>query len=890
MNHSSRQICALVQPFLRQESLPGRPLVAVAAAVMAGCVAGSTLGSQGFWWGWMGASAALLAWAGLARWGRPAAAGVALLGAVTFATGAWSVARTEHFSVNDIAWQLGDTPRPVAIRGIVLESPQLVPPPAGDERRAAAVGPASGCVIRVTAVRWGSRWQPAAGRANVVVAAAPVDLLAGMGVAVLGRGVRPSSPLNPGEPDAARRARESRQLSIVRVRGWEHVRVTSRPAWWAPMAAIDRLRTRAAAVLEARIAPQRSGLAAALLLGQRGGLSRDMADEFVVTGTIHVLAISGLHVSLLAIGLFMVFRGIGVSRPWAGVAVAIVTGIYMLLVGAGTPVVRATILVWIACAAVAVGRRPATMNSLAIASIIVCLWRPPEVFGVGAQLSFLSTAILAGVASVLRRPRETDPINRLIERSRSWQEKLLRKGGGWIVDATIASAAVWLATAPLVAHRFHVVSLVGLVVNVLVAAVVPVAMAGGFLCLVTAALPGPLASVFGAGCDLSLAVIERLVSWGAALPGGHAWVAGPQAWWVVGWYALLIAALLVLRADLIRRAMTWGTLALVWSLVGLAADVATPRVGAPGLRVVMAAVGHGCGIVVTSPTGRCLVYDAGRLGAPAAARRSLEAVLWSERITWIDTLVISHADADHFNAVPALLARFGVGEILVPEPLLACQSISVCDLLDAAKVYGVPVRTVQAGDSFAIDPLCRGRVLHPHGATADATVSNNETSIVLSLEAAGRRVLLTGDLEGQPLKRFVAAMPGECDVLVAPHHGSRTSLPADIAVATSPECVLVSGRTGRSWPEVQAAYAAAADVSPEAVLHTANEGAIAVMLTADRVTAEQFVGGRWWPVRLSDDQAVDVETGFVSTMATVRRTNWLATYPPRSMRTPLVKP
>jgi competence protein ComEC len=118
---------------------------------------------------------------------------------------------------------------------------------------------------------------------------------------------------------------------------------------------------------------------------------------------------------------------------------------------------------------------------------------------------------------------------------------------------------------------------------------------------------------------------------------------------------------------------------------------------------------------------------------------------------------------------------------------------------------------------------------------------------VLAVETAGRRLLLTGDLEGPALRAFAAAGPGECDVLVAPHHGSATSLPADIARATRPEYVLVSGREGRSWPLVREAYAAAAGRPPEAMLLTGGEGAIAVTLTAGGVAVERFSAGRWRP-------------------------------------------
>jgi competence protein ComEC len=259
------------------------------------------------------------------------------------------------------------------------------------------------------------------------------------------------------------------------------------------------------------------------------------------------------------------------------------------------------------------------------------------------------------------------------------------------------------------------------------------------------------------------------------------------------------------------------------------------------MRAVVAALGHGCGIVVRSPTGRCLVYDAGRLGAPGAARRAMAAVLWDEGVSRIDTLVISHADADHFNAVPELLERFSVGEIVVTVAFCRSPAGGVADLRARAAARGVPIRTVRAGDSFAVDPLCRVRVLRD-GAGA-VVAADNERSLVLAVEASGRRMLLTGDLEGPALADFVAAGPDSCDVLVAPHHGTRTSLPADIARATRPGLVLVSGVGGPAWPEVSSAYRTAA--GDAIVLKTGGEGAIAITLTAATVDVSRYSDGHW---------------------------------------------
>ena len=186
------------------------------------------------------------------------------------------------------------------------------------------------------------------------------------------------------------------------------------------------------------------------------------------------------------------------------------------------------------------------------------------------------------------------------------------------------------------------------------------------------------------------------------------------------------------------------------------------------------------------------------------------------------------------------------------------QSTAARAVLAAIRDRGIPVRVVRAGDSFAVDRQCRVRVLHP-AAGADGDGTDNEASLVLAVEAAGRRWLLTGDLEGPALGRFVAADPDRCDVLVAPHHGSRTSLPPDVATATEPAVVLVSGAGGRGWDDVRDAYAAACGAAVPDVLQTGGGGAIAVDFAAAAIEVSRFAAADWRPTaRVGDGAAAGV--------------------------------
>ena len=172
-------------------------------------------------------------------------------------------------------------------------------------------------------------------------------------------------------------------------------------------------------------------------------------------------------------------------------------------------------------------------------------------------------------------------------------------------------------------------------------------------------------------------------------------------------------------------------------------------------------------------------------------------------------------------------------------------------------------------------------------------------------DEAGRRLLLTGDLEGRALARFIASHPDSCDVLVAPHHGSRTSLPPDIAKATAADWVIVSGVGSAGWPEVHKAYAGARGNGGRiGVVKTgpgagSPGGAIAVAFTASSVRVEQFVGRRWLDVPCAKPQAApgfvvtsdETEaSGRVSSQPAAIKSSWLATKPASSISTPLVNP
>ncbi len=227
-------------------------------------------------------------------------------------------------------------------------------------------------------------------------------------------------PANPGEYDFAARARVDRRLCWLSAEFPECVTSIAPGSAWSWPRVFGALRSGGDRLLWRNLHDGRSALAAAMFLGSREELQPDETQAFLETGTIHLLVISGLNVGILAGCMFLVLRAALVPRTWSLVLVAAACVLYAATTDAQPPVVRATVMVLVACTAVTLGRRALAYNSIAAAGLIVLAINPEELFQSGTQLSFLCVVALAWLAERWQARPAPDPLDRLIARTRPW--------------------------------------------------------------------------------------------------------------------------------------------------------------------------------------------------------------------------------------------------------------------------------------------------------------------------------------------------------------------------------------------------------------------------------------------------------------------------------------
>jgi len=821
---------------------PAPPLVFAAAAVATGIVvdrvfSGLLVFSIGI------GLFALAFWLVLWRGGRHAAATWALAVGLAAAGHAWHHTWWRLYPAEHCVRSVGDISRPLAAAAVAASRGELCPAPPRNPMAAIPEGDTTIVEIRVTGLRHLDQWRPATGAARLVVQGHLLNIEPGDELKVFGQAYRLSGPDNLGEFDYAAHQRADRKLFEVRAGFPDCVTQdetqAERPA--APMrfvrrqlvGMIDALRTSAAAAIDRHIEGPENALAHAMLLGDRDHLEEERTRAFFETGVIHVMAVSGLHVGILSGFIALVCRGLGFSVRRTALVVLGAAVVYTLVTGARPPAVRTTALVALICGAGLAHRKVSSFNLLAAAALVVLALNPADLFRSGAQLSFLAVATLMWVGPRLPTPRARGPLQRLILSSRPWWRRRLREIAIFAAALTLAGAAVWVVATPLVLTNFRLLAPVAILLSPVAWAPVTLALALGFAMMLLDPFLPAAAGMCGAGCQANLALLEWLVGVAHDIPGGHVYLGGPPLWWTVVAYGLMAWAAsgypLHVRGKR-RLAVLFGWAALGALLLPAAPSQAVVRnLDEPKLEVAFIDVGHGSSVLLRSPDGLAILYDCGSLASPKHAADAVSGVLWAKGVTRLDTIIISHADADHFNGLPRLLMRFAVGQVLVSPMMFDRDAASLEELKAVLAKHKAPLAETYGGDRLRFGRSAAIEVLHPP--KRGVLGGDNANSVTLLVEFAGRRLLLPGDIESPGLDDVLAELPTDCDVVMAPHHGSPRSDPEGLMEWATPELVVVSGGNDPRAPEVAERFRA---MGAE-VRHTAWHGAVTVTLTKDAV-------------------------------------------------------
>lgn len=769
-----------------------RPAVAVALCFAVGIAAHPTLPHVPAIW--IGAVAVSVAFGCvMVRW--PRTGSILIATAVLMAGVAAGQLSAFYFPREHVGGLVGDTPRLAQLELHIDHPPRTLTGPYSSAHH--PVPPKQVTTATVVAIRTWEGWRRAEGEVLVQIAQPHPRLAVNQTVGVTGMLQRPAAAMNPGQFDWAEYYREQRILNSVQVAHAENIVILQSPGP-GPVAFLrEHVRRLLAAGFSGRDGLDHA-LLRALLLGDHDPQLRDVQDQFKRTGTGHHLAISGMHVAVLGGFVFAACRLLCLSprvSAWLMIGFVVLYGVVAL---PSPPVVRSVVL----CLAFGLGvvsrRSVDALQLLALSVLAMLVYHPLDLYNAGFQLSFVTVLglILFTRPTLRALRRDPDVLAAAPPRRPSLVGTAQNFGDRVVVKAFAAGVVAWGVSCPLIAYHFEQLNPWAVLAGIVLAPIVMTALVGGLLKIVLTLLWPGLSSTWAALAAAPVGWMRQMVEWLASLPWGDVPVPPPPVFLILLFYVLLLPMMWPCHRASLRWCLRGGRVALIGLILFLpfAAGFTVPTTGAGTTRVTLLSVGAGQCAVVEPPSGRTVLIDAGSTGMSDLVSRCLGPYLRHRRCTSVDTVLVSHANYDHFSAVAEIVDVYGVREVLTSSRFAqhAPGNAAAESMLVALSEAQRPPREVSPGERIPIGRETYLEILWPPR-NMPALVEANDASLVLKLAHAGGSILFTGDIQDAAMAELLKSPDRlRADVLVAPHHGSAERLTRRFIEAVAPRHIVSS--------------------------------------------------------------------------------------------------
>lgn len=634
---------------------------------------------------------------------------------------------------------------------------------------------------------------------------------------------------------------------------------------------MNQLREYLGSVLE-KISGKESGIFQAIVLGDKSSLDKEVKLRYQVSGIVHVLAISGLHISVVGMGIYNLLMKTGMGIWPSGIISLFLLLQYGIMTGGSVSTMRAVCMFLIAVGAKITGRIYDLPTALAVSAVMIVGDSGAYLYSSGFLLSF-SAVVGAGVVV----------------------PAITRNGKKKPVLALISSLGVQLTMLPVSLYFFGEVSLTGIFLNLIVLPTVGILLGSGVLGLLTGCANYKVGSVVILPGRILAEVYDELCKLAGNLPIGT-WIAGqPRLWQVAVYYVLLAGAVAVLtykdtgkgkafhkrkeiQNEKPQNRKIWnekrqnsklqnhrlpnreihsagkkngfernlaGRRITALAVMGIALLILTWR-GPEPFSITCLDVGQGDGIILRTPQENCFLVDGGSTNKSGVGQYQILPYLKNQGISRIDGIFVSHTDQDHINGIQEILElttmnlnSVKIGCLYLPKWKNPPEAWRKLEAL--AMTAGIPVRKLESGNQLKAGKL-RLNVLAPFPEASGSDV--NEDGMVILAEYGEFRGLLTGDIgEETEKKLMVQGLLEDVDFLKVGHHGSHYSTCQQFLDTVRPEYAFISCSETNTYGHPSPEVVKRLEEAGSQICFTMKNGAVSVCWEKGEIAVKRYIEG-----------------------------------------------
>lgn len=520
-----------------------------------------------------------------------------------------------------------------------------------------------------------------------------------------------------------------------------------------------------------QLGEENGSVLAAMLLGEKSEMDKDTKELYQKNGISHVLAISGLHISFIGLGIYGLFRRMGASYPIAGILAVSLLTVYVFMIGFSVSVMRAYVMLLFRIGADISGRVYDMLTALMMSAALAIMYQPLYLTDAAFLLSYGAVLgilfVLPAIKSVL------PPIPKTLE-------------------GCLASMAINICLFPIQLWFYFEFPVYSILFNIILIPLMPWILGLGILGSGLYLVIAPLGGFFLQICGILLSFFRNLGELGLCLPAASAVFGRPNWWEIVIYYLALCAVICFFYQKWKRKKRYFLILGIVLVLIFV-------KFPDGKLRVTMIDVGQGDGIFIKGPKGGTYLNDGGSSDVEAVGKYRIESFLKSQGVGKLDYVFVTHGDADHYNGIEEMLERQLIGVKIDTLVLPANYELDekLVQLAETAIAYGSDV--VRMTPEYAIsEGALQIHCIQPE--EGEMKLTGNAGSMVLDVQFRRFDMLLTGDVEAEGETTLIENLTGRTyDVLKVAHHGSKYSSQEAFLKEIKCEIALISAGKNNSY-------------------------------------------------------------------------------------------